>query len=78
MLQGMAVLTAPQGAGQVCGEDVCSWKGQVWAAAEGDDTSKLKFVWVAEGRQSSVDEHREVICKTGEWKAVSDKGDTEK
>lgn len=58
MLQGMAALKAPQGAGQVYGEDVCFRKGQVWAGAEGDDISKLRFVWVAEGRQNSADEHR--------------------
>lgn len=44
MLQGMAALKAPQGAGQVYGEDVCFRKGQVWAGAEGDDISKLRFV----------------------------------
>lgn len=58
MLQGMAALKSPQGAYQVCGEDVLFRKGQVWAGAEGDDISKLKFVWVAVGRQNSADEHR--------------------
>lgn len=55
MLQGMAALKAAQGAGQVWGEDVHFRKGQVWAGAEGDGISKLKFLWVAENSADEQD-----------------------
>lgn len=44
MLEGTAALKAPQGAGQVYGEDVCFRVGWVWAGADEGDSSKLRFV----------------------------------
>lgn len=74
MLEGTAVLKAPQGAGQVYGEDVCFRVGQVWAGADEGDNSKLRFVWGAEERQ-----HRPWIrngeSKTSEWKSDCDEGE---